>query len=460
MTITGEPGDTVIGDGGGEILIGTNPDIVSVEEFIFSVDDSGTLPDDNDAPFDDSDLIRFDDPAFNLFFEGSNVIAANIDALQMFDADTPTFYFSDSSATDVFITEEGNLYQDENDIPNNETDTGVKWTNDVLFWDGTDVVNVPLPLNPLLPSGFDIDAVWFGFDGDGNPTGDVVISTTDDVALDDWKFDDLPFSAGDFGLTDWQNEDLLLWDANAGANGEFSMFFDGSENGLSDADFGGDLNINAVDVVDVGAGAFVFSLDGVISGGLDLGLGGDDVLPADLVLWNGSEFSVVFDGSVDGITGFDSDSDDIFGATVLSFELGTEGGEDTLVGGSLDDVLVGRAGTDTLTGGTGSDTFVMQGEDLVNATNTGGTTDTITDFETDADTLDLSDIFSDAGIVADNDGAGGDDNLQFSSDGSGNTEVRVDTTNSGDFSGDPVVVLLNVNPGDLSTDPNSGNVDV
>ena len=75
-------------------------------------------------------------------------------------------------------------------------------------------------------------------------------------------------------------------------------------------------------------------------------------------------------------------------------------GDDTLFGGDDNDVLFGGAGNDILTGDAGADRFVIEGSDINVPTNVAGDFDTITDFETGADTLDLSDISADAGVTA------------------------------------------------------------
>jgi Ca2+-binding RTX toxin-like protein len=64
-----------------------------------------------------------------------------------------------------------------------------------------------------------------------------------------------------------------------------------------------------------------------------------------------------------------------------------DGGEnnDTLDGGLGNDILIGGTGNDILTGGEGSDTFVWTSSDTYG-------TDTITDFNENEDTLDLSDL--------------------------------------------------------------------
>ncbi|MHC5821752.1 MAG: hypothetical protein ACYT04_39265, partial [Nostoc sp.] len=57
-------------------------------------------------------------------------------------------------------------------------------------------------------------------------------------------------------------------------------------------------------------------------------------------------------------------------------------GNDTLIGGSGDDYLVGGDGNDVLTGGPGRDTFVLN--------YSGGGIDTITDFSSDDDVLQIT----------------------------------------------------------------------
>ena len=153
-----------------------------------------------------------------------------------------------------------------------------------------------------------------------------------------------------------------------------------------------------------------------------------------------------------------------------------DGGMDTLIGGAGDDVLFGGSSSDTLTGdadlatdGTadgdlGADRFVIEGSDVAAPANVGGDTDTITDFGTTADTLDLSDIFADANVDSatvltgfDSDsGVNTSGYLEFSQNGA-DAEVRVDVTGGGNFDGDAVVVLLNTDATTLDT---TSNVDV
>ena len=61
--------------------------------------------------------------------------------------------------------------------------------------------------------------------------------------------------------------------------------------------------------------------------------------------------------------------------------IGTDAGE-TIVGGAGDDRIIGRGGNDTLTGGAGNDVFVYDTRKFG--------IDTITDFNTNGDRIDLS----------------------------------------------------------------------
>jgi hypothetical protein len=87
-------------------------------------------------------------------------------------------------------------------------------------------------------------------------------------------------------------------------------------------------------------------------------------------------------------------------------------GNDTLMGSNGNDVLIGGLGKDTLTGGRGSDRFVY------NAFNEG--TDTITDFTTNQDILDLRGAFQSLGVTSVT-----SDYLRLAQSGS-NTLVQID----------------------------------
>ena len=147
------------------------------------------------------------------------------------------------------------------------------------------------------------------------------------------------------------------------------------------------------DTIDGGVGSdFLFGDSGAdtIDGGegddVILGGSGDDTLSggagADLIR-GGSGADTIDGGAGDDI---------IFGGS----------GADTIDGGEGDDIIFGGSGDDTLTGGAGADTFVFA---------PGDGNDTITDFDTSEDKINLSmfgdDIsFSDLTITATADGTG------------------------------------------------------
>jgi len=154
---------------------------------------------------------------------------------------------------------------------------------------------------------------------------------------------------------------------------------------------------------------------------------------------------------------FGDDGDNTLGFDTFPFvETGNDllvgrGGNDTLRGGPGNDVLIGGAGNDTLTGGADSDIFDY------NALSDRGTTgDTITDFQTGTDDLDLHDLLVTFGIPGgtgnafdggylqfiDDPGPGTNTLVQVDSDGGGNSFVTLATvngvlldpiTNAGDF---------------------------
>src|SRR5690606_16510683 len=109
--------------------------------------------------------------------------------------------------------------------------------------------------------------------------------------------------------------DLVLWNGSG-----FSKWWDGSSNGMSG-------NIDALHILDLDAKTFVFSTSSDWNGFQD----------EDLILWNGSSFSLYFDGSANSVSsgsgGQDEDIDGVFllpGAgtvtdTITDFELGASG---------------------------------------------------------------------------------------------------------------------------------------
>ena len=133
--------------------------------------------------------------------------------------------------------------------------------------------------------------------------------------------------------------------------------------------------------------------------------------------------------------------------------LGTSA-SDTLVGDSGADVITGRGGADTLTGGSKSDKFVFATGDTGI---TEATADTITDFSTGTDKIDIATV----GTYVEADGSGNADLAAFITDadaslpttsidiyaeynfkGEGNTLVVIDENKSGTVNaGDTLIIL-------------------
>ncbi len=94
------------------------------------------------------------------------------------------------------------------------------------------------------------------------------------------------------------------------------------------------------------------------------------------------------------------------------------GGGDTLIGDDGDDTLIGGTGADSLTGGNGADTFTYN----INGESTSGIRDTITDFLSGTDKINLNAIDA-------NTGAAGNQDFVFigNSAFSGSAQVRYDS---------------------------------
>ncbi|UTW45774.1 VCBS domain-containing protein [bacterium SCSIO 12696] len=153
-------------------------------------------------------------------------------------------------------------------------------------------------------------------------------------------------------------------------------------------------------------------------GGNDLihGGGGADVITA------GAGNDIVYGGAGgDNISG-QAGNDILYGGS----------GIDTIDGGANNDIIYGGTGGDTLTGGTGADTFAWAAGDA-----SGSPVDTITDFNTGEDLLDLSDLLS--GENANN----LEEYLSFNFDGS-DTTITVDTNGSAAGGDSQEIVLQGV----------------
>ena len=150
---------------------------------------------------------------------------------------------------------------------------------------------------------------------------------------------------------------------------------------------GGDDTIHGGDDTD-----FLFG-----GSGADIIEGGEG---ADVILGGSGDDTLRGQAGADLVRG-GSGADTIEGGAGADLLLG-DGGDDSIAGGEGADVIIGGTGDDTLTGGGGSDTFVFA---------PGDGNDTITDFDTDQDTINLSAFgadlsYSDLTITATEDGTG------------------------------------------------------
>lgn len=213
--------------------------------------------------------------------------------------------------------------------------------------------------------GGDDDDVISGGDGDEDIEGG---DGNDDVSAGDGR-DTIDGGAGNDSVSGGGDDDFIT-----GGAGQDTLFGDTGQDTL----FGGAGD----DEVFAGSG------DDLIFAGL-----GDD--GADTL--SGDDGADTIGGGVgnDSING-GSDNDTIFGGADSDNLNGGGGddllfngaGSDTVLGGTGNDTLWGGAGDDRLTGGAGADTFVFGA--------TSGN-DTVTDFDTSEDTLDLS--FASAGFA-------------------------------------------------------------
>lgn len=112
------------------------------------------------------------------------------------------------------------------------------------------------------------------------------------------------------------------------------------------------------------------------------GMGGNDFLYG----FEGDDW--LYGGPGDDYIQGHADNDHLFGEAGRDTLQG-QTGDDFLDGGAGNDKLLGGPGTDSLTGGDGADTFVWARGDA-NANLLDPAIDTITDFETGVDTIDIS----------------------------------------------------------------------
>ena len=203
--------------------------------------------------------------------------------------------------------------------------------------------------------------------------GDIVIWTIEGQAN---SFELIAEISADINYTPTLTGDILTdWGADGPAGSDAVMWDDVETGGFVNGAFG----ILVPEVVDGQfTGQYTYEAD--ISK-LSLGDTGEDTFTYTLTDADGDTAQATLTVNTYGMGAVDS------------LEVGTPSDE-SLSGGSGNDVIVGGPGSDTMSGGGGSDIFAYSPADL------DGSTDVISDFELgqDGDILDLSAIFAETGI--------------------------------------------------------------
>jgi Ca2+-binding RTX toxin-like protein len=309
-------------------------------------------------------------------------------------------FFSGGAGVDMLSGGDGNDYMvggDDNDLING--DGG----NDVLIGGtGDDTLNGLADHDILLGDG-GID-ILNGGDGDDYLDGGGDNDTLNGSA----GADALVGGGGDDHLTGGDGDDFCSGGAGVDAliGGDGNDYMDG---GADNDTIAGGIGIDnlygqaGVDTLNGGDGNdYIDGGDG--NDNIDGGAGADILVGSDgddtIVGLGGDDFCSGGSG-IDTLTGGDGndymvggdDNDFIYGDGGIDLLIGGAGndtllggaGNDYLLGDAGNDYLLGDAGTNTLTGGTGNDRFVY---------NPGALGDTITDFNTVEDILDLRGLFT------------------------------------------------------------------
>ncbi len=255
-----------------------------------------------------------------------------------------------------------------------------------------------------LTGGAGNDTFSFGLGDADASTANLALSTTGGASI---------------GGQSVSDEDAVEYDRE---NDQGSLFFDGSANSL-----GGDgEDTDALHVLDAGAGSFVFSTTG---GGDVPGVGSFN--DEDLVMWDGSSYSLYFDASANGLT------NDIDGIHIL------DNGD--IVFSTTSDVNLG--GIDFADGdlirwdGSSFTQFFSEGNfdddedlDAVHVFEVTPDTDTIVDFNSVEDRLHFSNVVDGPGDDIQN----VDDMIDsIGNDGGGNVQVNFSNGSSIVFQGVP-----------------------
>ncbi|MFN3824329.1 MAG: right-handed parallel beta-helix repeat-containing protein [Pseudorhodobacter sp.] len=246
------------------------------------------------------------------------------------------------------------------------------------------------------------DDLIFGGDGDdtlhGDGSSDTIFGDAgDDVIYGGGSADHLYGGDGDDFIDGGTNNDVI-----SGGDGNDTLYGD-SGNDTINGDAGDDLIYggDAMDELRGGEG------NDTIYGGANEdtihGDEGDDLLygdgSSDLIYGGEGNDTIYGGGSADTLYGDEGD-DYIDGGTNNDLIFGGDGndiliggtGNDTLYGGDGDDTLDGGVARDVLFGGAGADTFVFRSASDIGL---GSQSDTIGDFESGVDKIDLVDLAGD-----------------------------------------------------------------
>ena len=254
------------------------------------------------------------------------------------------------------------------------------------------------------------------------PDDDLHVSTNEDETLTGGdSADTFVFGQGHgndviSGFTN--GEDLIDLTQFPAISGFSDLTVTSDENGVTidlTAHGGGTILLQGFHIDDLDASDFVFPIAGTTGDDTIYGGGGDDVIyggAGDDWFFGGADDDTIYGGAGNDTIIGDAGDDMIYGGEDDDFIVARTGedtiyggagddriyggvGDDTIYGGGDedtlrgdegDDTLTGGAGDDSMSGGEGADTFVF-GLDHGN--------DTITDFDTGNDTIDLS-AFGDA----------------------------------------------------------------
>ncbi len=236
------------------IATGVSSSTARATSIVFSTAGNGNVP--GVGAFQDEDLLHWDGTKYTLFFDGTannlNAALEDIDAVDRFGKG---FIFSLASTGNV-------------------PGVGAIQDEDLIQWDGTKYSLFFDATANGLGAGVDIDAV------------SIISKTSFIFSLSS------NFAIPGLGIT--QDEDLIKWDGT-----KYTLFFDGTANGLATGD------TEDIDAVDLIKGGFVFSTRG---GGTVPGLGAFQ--DEDLIRWDGTKYSLFFDGTANNLdaTGEDIDA--------------------------------------------------------------------------------------------------------------------------------------------------------